>query len=132
MQKYINMEEVIYLSAYLPYGVKLASPKFTTGGRAIMVLRGGHISDSGLSERLWLPVLRPMSDLVKKCELECDEENGDDSWVGQLLGKNPKLFDYRTYAPNFNNHWEFVALVKNHFDVFGLIDKGQALDVNKL
>ena len=76
------------------------------------------------------PILRPLSDLVSECTT--DDEVGSISWVSHLLGKELRYFNYLTYKPVFNNYWEFELLVKNHFDVFGLIDKGLAIDINTL
>jgi hypothetical protein len=74
------------------------------------------------------PILRPLSDLKERdFRNECFELGYDDIF-------------------NFNNLWLIVRkkqytllpqgiylwLIKNHFDVFGLIESGEAIDINTL
>lgn len=69
------------------------------------------------------PILRPMSELTRN-ELE---GNGFDSHIDYLTYEN-KGVEWTLKAP----YEMIVYLFDNHFDVFGLIEKGLAIDINKI
>lgn len=68
------------------------------------------------------PILRPLSDLTKE-QFPDGSENQNVRWweikieVGVL---------------NSLNYDSIQELLKEHYDIFGLIDKGLAIDINKL
>jgi hypothetical protein len=96
------------------------------------------------------PILRPLSDLTgdikhKESELNVIEEIYCDSWMagrhevevtrrGYVIISNDdgSEIDICIEKPQTNEFWVFEILLKHHFDVFGLIDRGLAIDVNTL
>lgn len=118
--------ELKHLAPYLPYSI----------GIEITTYNGKHISYSwglkccsdyliseyndGIKKGLTLtqvkPILRPLSDLINN---EFEKELG-----------------YFTPDFRFNldsTEYQFIErMLKLHFDVFGLIEKGLAIDINKL
>lgn len=64
------------------------------------------------------PILRPLSDL--------DKDNFKE------MGINHNWYGLKNYLTNIKEMKvkDFEYLVRNHFDVFGLIEKGLAIDIN--
>ncbi|RUP37022.1 MAG: hypothetical protein EKK63_15745 [Acinetobacter sp.] len=142
--------ELKHIAPYLPYGLKFLTSKgqFEYGKHDIIICRGAYSEDLGLgleflhkgdlrymSEmRPIRPILRPLSDLTKEigekfvpiekcgyCSLEdCTNESGEIEEItsSHILGFMP--FNY------------FDKLLEWHFDVFGLIPNGLAIDINTL
>ena len=91
----------------------------------------------------WKPILRPLSDLTKEIE-----HNGEKFVPLQKLYEDFKITmnePYKNYKDsilfgcNYNGNpeqsWLYcrvIILFKWHFDVFGLIEKGLAIDINTL
>lgn len=117
--------ELKHLAPYLPYGLKY-------------IYKGiewdlTHLETS-TKDREYKPILRPLSDLTKEIEVN---------------GEKFVPFDYISdYNPNTKeiypcvimddgiiemHYWkDFEKLFEWHFDVFGLIDAGLAIDINTL
>lgn len=117
------------LQNYLAYGLKCKVP-FKNGWynqpKTLTLGNASFASDNG-----WKPIVRPMSDLAKAewnelCEsndFNFDRHNG---W-GTDLTK-----DGSTNHWNFKGNIELLAeLFKHHFDVFGWLSDGLALDINQ-
>ena len=85
------------------------------------------------------PILRPLSDL------------SSNEWINEFLGTGMEIAEFKIWAisqPNgFIDFWaqdakgelqykfgysDYQNLLKHHFDVFGLIEKGLAIDINTL
>lgn len=138
--------ELKHLAPYLPYGLKFevqgslssVEIKEATGFKLEhLSYINKHVYQIyfnvyGYEFKDIKPILRPLSDLTKEHTLELKNDNDGCSWAEKLLGKNLRFFNYLTYKPMFNNYWEFESLVENHFDVFGLIEKGLAVNFNTL
>ena len=130
--------ELKHLSPYLPYGLKVNES--TVGKNLKMTgIEFTHELRIRLTDGLYVydqnkmkPILRPLSDLNKAWYSEENEEDEEGFEQVNLLGKTLKYFNYKTYKPRFNPYFEFELLIKNHFDVFGLIEKGSAIDINTL
>lgn len=149
--------ELKYVVPYLPYELNMI---FENKGGRIIILSG--ITDQGehgititsghgsmwLHECGFKPILRPLSDLTKEIEINgirfepaywfeiCDDENdslefdfGNIKLIKQIKGiaQNECHHDLQ-FLPYFviNKFFEW------HFDVFGLIEKGLAIDINTL
>ena len=79
------------------------------------------------------PILRPLSDLTKEIEVNgevftplywIDKNLNHDKSMGLVIGSNGFVE---------MNHWvEFEKLFEWNFDVFGLIEKGLAIDINNI
>jgi len=125
--------ELKHLAPYLPYGLKV----------------GKHFENEFFSEEMDVstmmslfndtrkkPILRPLIDLTvcgnsenifkdlsDKAYLKgMSDENWDDFCSQIRMEKGYDLIP----------HWIYQDLIKNHFDVFGLIEKGLAIDINTL
>jgi hypothetical protein len=110
-----------HLAPYLPYGLK--NKRAFHKPRVIDGIVGNKIyfGDTVLFINQIKPILRPLSDLTKQDNL---------------------VFNVEIYSGLINNIqnqettqwgvWEYELLLKNHFDVFGLIEKGLAIDINTL
>ena len=139
-----------YLSPYLPYNLRLI---FEKSGRIINMqscFNEGdlHITDCGEGNdynlKLWefKPILRPLSDLVE--EINADNDNktfapniyllenreceAEYEFIEALYDDMRTVEDKMRFAP----YSIFIQLVKWHFDVFGLIPKGLAFNINDL
>ena len=118
--------ELKHLAPYLPYGLKIQNGKefdIITGINLENVestFRGGLLNIVKIKDVY--PILMPLSDLTKEIE---------------PLRKN--YFTYTSEGFMFKGKNECYTrlsdlefLFKNHFDVFGLIEKGLAIDINTI
>jgi len=87
------------------------------------------------SEHIWMfkSILRPMSDLVKEDFLnlyyQAVDEKTDDSWLLEAIEGGHNFI----YADFQNLTYRSISfLFEHHFDVFGLIDAGLAIDINTI
>ncbi len=119
-----------HLAPYLPYGLKL----FYADG-SIRELR--YLDVTGICP-VFKPILRPLCDLTKEIEHNSERfvpKNRIDQYTqvggdgklyllvdGALWSCNPLSWDYSTV----------LKLISWHFDVFGFIDNGLAIDFNTL
>tara|TARA_R110000782_G_scaffold9407_2_gene30313 strand:- start:3220 stop:3615 length:396 start_codon:yes stop_codon:yes gene_type:complete len=126
--------ELRHLAPYLPYGLSYQDSKgnvkiMKSLDSIINMVDFGHGDAQEIKEVK--PILRPLSDLKENLELK---EN---------LYKSHKINMYWhkwEALENKNNYKEleylpkciFDMLVEHHFDVFGLIDKGLAIDINTI
>jgi hypothetical protein len=130
--------ELKHLAPYLPYGLKnqraFHKPKVIDG----IVGNKVYFGDTVLFINQIEPILRPLSDLTK--EIEFDNEKFTPS-KDKYWGMN----SFQYHINQFEN-WEspsaylnscapyglLLVLIKWHFDVFGLIDAGLAIDINTI
>ena len=122
--------ELKHLAPYLPYGLKgietyKGSIKYLISIDLTLGLKVGDLKEDYLVHfNSFKPILRPLSDLKKDAEIkilvEKTFETSEDGW--NEFYNNP--LDYPYYAVE--------VLLKHHFDVFGLIPKGLAIDINTL
>jgi len=78
------------------------------------------------------PILRPLSDLTKEIEVNGEKFVpkdklflGDKSWINFKSS-------IKKYALHCEPYWIIQKLYEWHFDVFGLIEEGLAIDINTL
>ena len=120
-----------HIAPYLPYGLKYGTIEKDWKTLEDYLKIRGELSTRGnvdnLNNHIDNPntrlILRPLSDLTKE-ELY---SNGFDCHVDYLTHEN-KGVEWTLKAPY--THVEY--LFKNHFDVFGLIPQGLAIDINTL
>lgn len=120
--------ELKHLSPYLPYGLKLRGH---THGEIVEMSEVNennvNVKDRGFQYGWWAdmfdvsPILRPLSDL--KDEILCKYYVYYCSEKGLMVKAKNELY---TTLVDLNYFY------KNHFDVFGLIEKGLAIDINTL
>ena len=134
--------ELKHLAPYLPYGLKM---KYK-GGDAIEEMEAHHLAinyEYNFKDRFEI-ILRPLSDLTKKIDLN---KNGDEfcfmSVYFQVDGDEEDKYNIYGTIPEYWKHalkvggrywdyWQTEILFEYHFDVFGLIEKGLAIDINTL
>lgn len=122
--------ELKHLAPYLPYGVKVRSRQETTYILNIFSnMRGEGLESRDIYSCLdnqYKPILRPLSDLTKEIE-----HNGDRFVPSKALScwdlDGISLIDIPHIPVNL-----YELFLKWHFDVFGLIDKGLAIDINSI
>lgn len=110
-----------HICPYLPYGLKV------TNGNETVEITVRNI-DMLLLSQDFKPILRPLSDLTKEeyfsvWKFEMDEE----SLVFHFLGLDYESRFLDKYSLSFWND-----LLSKHFDIFDLIPKGLAIDINSL
>jgi hypothetical protein len=128
--------ELKHLAPYLPYGLKIQG---TTHGEiaelSCCTETSVNITDRGFAYGMWAdifeikPILRPLSDLATNddvFDLLYEECQGIDENIDYWCEFEGDMF---------NTSISFRAsqiLIKNHFDVFGLIPTGLAININTL
>ena len=120
------------LAPYLPYGLKCEILDYQSDyvGKKYLTMKGYYLLNdkpyfnfhngrdyAGKNTTQFKPILRPLSDL------ELDEFNN-------------KIFN-REYIVCEGvdadlGYYEWCYLLEEHFDIFGLIEKGLAIDINTL
>ena len=117
-----------HLAPYLPYGLKIKVIDTNFYKYDVMTLcdKSG-LSNIGLSDLLdepqdFKPILHPLSDLTKEIEVNGEKFVPRDKFYGNPL-------DYKILDNNYN---VVQKLLEWHFDVFGLIENGLAVDINTL
>lgn len=126
--------ELKHLAPYLPYGLEIW---FKTSKRVkIHTMSANNINDVLHYTTNYKPILRPLSDLTKEIE-----HNGEKFVPIERIDKNNNLeilkclhdqdFDFPNDTDLFP-YWVVCSFIEYHFDVFGLIDKGLAIDINTL
>lgn len=130
--------ELKHLAPYLPYKLTGVSKE----GSAFYLATGNNMLGRGVEDRdigTWLstgikPILRPLSDLTK-------EEYKNEiliRWGGGLYdyAKTRWLVDIindMQYTAHNSLRYDFIEFLSEyHFDVFGLIPEGLAIDINTI
>jgi hypothetical protein len=125
--------ELKHLAPYLPYGLKCKSTTILFGEEDNGIYEMGLISMRGVLKGTGKPILRPLSDLISLINIDFEDEKfkpidviirkgGCHSAVALhvKIGKGTLGFKY------------FDLLLQWHFDVFGLIEKRLAIDINTI
>ena len=140
-EKIIKLE-IKQIAAYLPYRLKYLDKDTNELTTMRSISTEINLIDMGWGNahdlKEFKPILRPLSDLTK--EIEFDNEKFTPS-KDKYWGMN----SFQYHINQFEN-WEspsaylnscapyglLLVLIKWHFDVFGLIDAGLAIDINTL
>ena len=77
------------------------------------------------------PILRPLSDLTKPITVDGKEFVPMEQFDSYNILMLKKMLDYKIHTFNLL-YRVIVKLYKWHFDIHGLIEKGEAIDINKL
>lgn len=127
--------ELKHLSAYLPYELQL---KTTVWQRNIskhitsIEMLCTYLIDNKDDYTEFLPILRPLSQIKEYFEpiFETDEEvNEYLSYEATTPFSVDEIINYKfEYLP----YGTCQVLLKHHFDLFGLIEKSLAIDINTL
>ena len=125
--------ELKHLAPYLPFCLKGNYEVSEVVPSAKFELRNKELRTDNVDFFLNYakPILRPLSDLTKEIEV-----NGKKFVPHIKLGGRTNLKDYdiEYLSKNIDNmSYGLVSkLIEWHFDVFGLIEKGLAIDINTL
>ena len=149
--------ELKHLAPYLPYGLKIRC--FRKGEKLFLedIILTGEILDYILSEdanryNYHKPILRNLSDLTKEIERNGEkfipiyklwELAGFEIGRGQYIEETPNFiktsnlgtaqeFRISTFDILSSNYNVIQKLLEWHFDIFGLIEQGLAIDLNTL
>jgi hypothetical protein len=136
-----------HLAPYLPYGLRI----FNKDNKGSYILSTGSIDRVIELPEIFKPILRPLSDLVNsvhhlklkswfKYHAENDVlitcyDNGNEVGITATYKMMGDVFtDIIVNAGGINDtdYWLVQNLLKNHYDVFGLIEKGLAIDINTI
>ncbi|SNB04672.1 hypothetical protein KU06062659_1100003 [Flavobacterium psychrophilum] len=120
--------ELKHLAPYLPYELELVARNVVseTPKRIFGKLNSMNIMSLVENDTLYKPILRPMSDL------HCDFEIDDCNVYNSLSARSRSDLNYS--EPSFTK-WAYddiQKVLKLHFDVFGLIEKGIAISIHDL
>ena len=143
--------ELKHLAAYLPYNVKMFANGFlgtlqtmnidntTQSGYKIRVSCSDWWENNNIDGKIYKPILRPISDLTKEIEVNGEQTTPID-WIWDNVKHIDYFFDYgylMVEECNIENiemypYNVIKQLLSWHFDVFGLIQSGLAIDINTL
>ncbi len=138
--------EVKHLAPYLPYGLNLQyvvrEKVEKTGIMKTIIHNEDEAHPTKISidwndaEHIWMfkPILRPLSDLNNEIVINGEKHQ---MWLlinGQKALENGKIenmngYQYSILELSYN---KIQTILKFHFDIFGLIEKGLAVDINTL
>ena len=117
-----------YLAPYLPYGLKMYNPK---SGQTVKIIglsvteKTGiniiiDLNNSGYSIGTFKPLLKPLSERKK--------------YFDKYISNNWSNFEYYLKCIIYGDltYSEMEELFADNYDVFGLIGKGLAIDINTL
>ena len=122
-----------FVSMSLPYGLKVLIPESDTKGcRKTVIGTVGAVYDDGsitchdtvnACPKWYKPILHKLTDISKF-----------NSYIAEnFLSKEViNLMKLDMISDTKISYFEFIFLVKNHFDVAELISQGKAIDVNAL
>ena len=143
--------ELKHLAPYLPYELQLYGASdiwvmHSLGVEEICIANGLHTQTLSFDDCLtdYSPMLRPMSSLTKELYYELSGKSESDSfgfWYGKHNGDNDKR-EYIYYS-GYTSRQYFLCdgygqfsykmmdfFFKNHFDVFGLVPAGLAMELS--
>lgn len=132
--------ELKHLAPYLPYGLKFLPTQYNKEVNKLTYLSTLYDSDefgvNGFTSKWIKPILRPLSDLTKEIE-----HNGERFIPMIRLSKEFDMsmiehcFIEQNFIPKHIKTFRFEVvhqLLEWHFDIFGLIENGLAIDLNTL
>lgn len=133
--------ELKHLAPYLPYRLKgetitiYGKINYPKKAKVITELTVGNIWNYGGKEcpesKKFKPILKPLLDLNKPCPFLIDLSFVE--WCCIPTTENPKIDDLiKAIECKKVNALIWDSLFREHFDVFGLIEKGLAIDINTL
>lgn len=125
------------LAPYLPYGLKIYNNTFgimkmACWGNFSPIESGKQIHIQGVLSGSGKPLLRPLSDLTK--EIEHNGEKFVPLYYNAFKHSYQHLIDFQNNFAHYKSvkYGILQRLFEWHFDVFSLIDKGLALNLNDL
>lgn len=134
--------ELKHLAPYLPYGLKMIYVHTNKIGQIsnIYTLGSGYNNDDikisidySEGEHIWMykPILRPLSDLTKEIEIDGEKIVISNEYGYYRFDEMSTLKGGSVILSSIMLK-EYEIILKYHFDIFGLIEKGFAIDINTL
>tara|TARA_R110000803_G_scaffold10007_5_gene31097 strand:+ start:1555 stop:1962 length:408 start_codon:yes stop_codon:yes gene_type:complete len=129
-----NKLELKHLAPYLPYKVKVSKIHCIHSGEGIGSIN--HILTTKSDN--YKPILRPLSDLTKEIEVDGNKFIPyEDDYLSDAICSYENLDLLCEYNGDISNDstipYPIMSLLFQwHFDVFGLIEKGLAIDINTI
>ena len=117
--------ELKHLAPYLPYDLEFYV-QHANGTRLNNWCMTIDTDLRAVLEQQNKPILRPLSDLTKEINMD-----GDMVSAYEILPRREKE-DYKNPIIGYWSWNAMLILFEYHFDVFGLIEKGLAIDINTL
>lgn len=118
-EKYFLHTACMEFSVFNPDGRNISYPILQQEGKAITIR---------MNEK-HKPILRPLSDMTEE-ERECCDKQGSKGWhiiaKGEPIGTNGS-FEKVGLAVFHRQSFEVAYLLSRHFDLFGLIESGEAI-----
>jgi len=133
--------ELKHLAGYLPYGLKIqtSSKKYKeTYTLLYLDLFGFGFKEGELFFKRCKPILHPLSDLTKEIEVNgikfipTNVINTDFFWDYVRNNMRDLVKDGSYILVGYLPALVVDKLLEWHFDIYGLIDKGLAIDINTL
>ena len=136
--------ELKHLAGYLPYGLKLERINYKN--ERFKQLTAYDLCPDGEIENI-KPILRPLSDLIKKIEVNGEKfvpiERLDNNFRPNSKDLNICMFanelsididtqDYSQCIDLADGFRITQRLLEWHFDIYGLIENGLAIDINTI
>ena len=126
--------ELKHLAPYLPYELKLYGSSdiwliHSLGVEDICIANGLHTQTLSFDDCItdYLPILRPLSQLKEVVCQAMSNINTDMSVAIEISEfANKKIILHNL------SYGAYEELLRNHYDIFGLIDAGIAIDINML
>ena len=122
--------EIKHIAPYLPYGLPLYMTAYTdeVSGRVELELAIQTVEqvlacvNRGVENKHYFPILKPLTGLKSEDISSC--------YYSEIL------HNWRDIEQDLSNGTAYLKaynyLVSNHYDVFGLIDNGLAIDINEV
>jgi hypothetical protein len=131
--------EIKHLTLYLPYGLKMKVLDTFYKYDIMTLCDKSGLSNIGLpcvidEPQDFKPILRPLSDIERyfKPIFENDEDINRYLSEEYLSYFGIEINNIHDVVLEYLPYGVFNVLIKHHFDVFGLIEKGLAVDINTL
>lgn len=127
--------ELKHLVGYLPYGLK--SYVEYDGHKLIKDINVNNVMCIVDSEVLSKPILRPLSGFERYFSKLFDEDIDVRTFLNEgFITKENQFEDIADMIDNYKIEWwphgVIQLALKHHFDIFGLIEQGLAIDINTL
>lgn len=123
--------ELKHLAPYLPYGLKMVVKNDNSTQKWIL-----GTENIRHAIEWWKPILRPLNDALTHKVFSGDPQEGD---INDLFIDSSGRLSMDFEVGGSTASWDILSIQKymqiyfeNHFDVFGLIDAGLAIDINTI
>lgn len=140
-----------HLAPYLPYGLKFAKGENKYMEFQMYMANDNYIFSTNDYRYLYdevKPILHPLSDLTKEIEhngrrviltreinkrlYEIDKQDFGFRYLGLIKHTHAFEFDGAKMGIKALPYWVVNELISHHFDIYGLIDNGLAIDINTI